>query len=522
MRSWLHALAGIRPRLLLFNALLVFLPVAGVLFLDTYERQLLADQERSMVTQGRVLAAALSGRGRLETADVEPTLVQLGQRSDARLRVVDPDGRVLADSAALGPRRPAASGAEEQPSTRSSGSWLYRAGALPFRVWRRFFARPQAPLASADAYAEGGPLRGREVRAALSGRYGAATRISSGGQRSVTLYSAIPVRAAGETVGAVLVSQSTYRILQHLYEVRLAVLQVFLVSLGAAVVLSLLVSRTIASPLRRLRNQAEALLDGRGRLRGRFDLPTLPSRVDEIGDLARSLEALRARLEQHIRDVEAFASDVSHEFKNPLASIRTAAEMLAELDDPVERKRFADLVAREVARMEHLLADVRELSHLDTRPDPGGREPLDLGRFLGGLLEARRLRGELGVRLELPEKAVVARASPERLTRVLENLLDNAASFSPGAHSVVLSLACEGPVARVRVADRGPGVPESHREQIFERFFSYRPEAAPSGSRHTGLGLAIARALAEADRGTLEVTARPGGGSIFVLSLPRS
>ncbi|MBW2235350.1 MAG: HAMP domain-containing protein [Deltaproteobacteria bacterium] len=502
-------LAGIRLRLLAFNALLVFLPVAGVLFLDTYEQQLLADQERSMVEQGRVLAAALSGRGALEEADLERTLLELRQRTGARIRVVDGSGRALADTSLLGPRREPEA---EAPDPQRQG-WLYRVAALPFRLYREWLGPPQASHGSADVYTSGRPVLGSEVRAALAGRYGAATRISSGGQRSVTLYSALPVVDAGRVVGAVLVSQSTYRILQALYRVRVDVLRVFLASLAAAVVLSLLVSHTIARPLVALRNQAEALLE-RGRLRGRFEIP---GRRDEIGDLARSLEVLRGRLEEHIRGIESFASDVSHEFKNPLASIRTATELLAEVEAPDERKHFAALVSREVARMERLLSTVREMSRLDAGLPADDRGAVDLRELCEGVAEAQRLRGVVVELSGAPSLPVVT--SPERIVRVLENLMDNAAGFSPAGATVEVELAREDGCARIRVLDRGPGIPEAHASRIFERFFSYRP-AGPDDSVHSGLGLAIARALAESESGTLAGWNRDGGGACLQLSLP--
>lgn len=520
-----RTLTGIGPRLLLFNALLVFLPVAGVLFLDTYEGQLLAEQERSMVEQGRVLAAALSERGDLQPEDVRPTLVQLRQRSKARIRVVDPEGRVLGDTSLLGPR--AEADADDAYGPRGEG-WLYRIGALPFRIWRKF-GPPRPAHGSADVYTSGGPLDGQEIRAALAGRYGAATRISSGGQRSVTLYSALPITDAGEPVGAVLVSQSTYRILRALYRVRLDVLRVFIASLAGAVVLSLLMSRTIARPLVKLRNQAETLLD-RGRLRGRFETS---QRRDEIGDLARSLEALRARLEAHIRGVEGFASDVSHEFKNPLASIRTASEMLAEVDDPAERKRFAGVVAREVARLEELLSAVREISRLDAGLDDGlddaQRRSIDLRELIAGVVEAHRLRGDGEVSVSGPAELRTV-ASPERLARAVANLLDNAASFSPPGAAVEIALADDPDALRISVLDRGPGIPEEHLGRIFDRFFSYRPageadartQRSDSGTTHTGLGLAIARALVEGEGGRLEAANRSDGGTRFDLVLPRT
>ena len=236
-------------------------------------------------------------------------------------------------------------------------SWLYRMASFPVRFYRRFLRAPRPTLESGDFYSNKEFLLGAEIQEALQGRYGAATRISSGGQRSVNLYSAIPIRNGDRITGVVLVSQSTYRILRDVYVLRLDIFRIFLFSLAAAVTLSLIVSTTIARPIRMLRNQAREMLNRRGRFKSHF---RTYKRRDEIGDLSRALKELTLKLEEHIQFIESFASDVSHEFKNPLASIRSAAEMMEELSEHEERARFLKMVLGDVARMEHLLAGIRE------------------------------------------------------------------------------------------------------------------------------------------------------------------
>ncbi|HET9227749.1 MAG TPA: stimulus-sensing domain-containing protein, partial [Thermoanaerobaculia bacterium] len=432
-------------RLLLFNVLLVFLPAAGMLYLDVYERELLDAQERSMVQQGRQLAAALSDQGDLEQGMARELLDRLDRRTEARLRIVGRDATLLADSATFGPRRESVESISEREEYSGANQGLiYRLGAWLYTLPRRLMARP-----SSDPESAYHPREAREVRAALSGRYGAATRASPGGQRSLTLYSAIPVRNRGEVVGAVVVSQSTFRILSALYEVRLGIFKVVLASVAAAVILSLLVSTTIARPLRQLRNEAAELLDRRGRLRGRFKGSR---RTDEIGDLARALEELTRRLETHLGFIESFASDVSHELKNPLAAIRSSTELLAEVEDPADRQRFLAMVQKEVARMEGLLSSLREITEIDAQLEAEKTGTVALGSLLKEIVEARCLRADNAVKIKLdaPSEPVLVRASPERLTQVFENLLDNAMSFSP---TVEVRLDRNGVVL---VDDRGP------------------------------------------------------------------
>ncbi len=517
-------LTGIPLRLLLFNVLLVFLPAAGFLYLDVYERELLEAQERAMVQQGRHLAAALSDRGGLDSAKAEGLLRRLDRRTDARLRILGPGGTLLADSAALGPRRaPVTAEPSRYDSTAPAGArqrLIYRLGAWLYNQPQRVKAvlgAPQPEPAETFYDHPGQPLLGVEVRAALAGRYGATTRRTRG-QRSLTLYSAIPVRDQDQVVGAVLVSQSTYRLLGALYEVRLGIFRVFLASVAAAIVLTLLVSTTIARPLRRLSGEASALLDRRGRLRGRF---RGSRRRDEIGDLARALEELTRRLETHLAFIESFASDVSHELKNPLAAIRSATELLAEVEDPEDRQRFLGVVQKEVARMEGLLSAVREVSEIDARLEAEEARPVALDVLLREVVEGRCLRADNGSKINLhrPPERIVVRAAPERLTQVMENLLDNAASFSPDGEAIEIRVGRDGEAAVVTVDDRGPGIPEAHLERIFDRFFSWRPDA-PGRNGHTGLGLAIVKAIVDGYGGSIAARNRPDGGARFEVRLP--
>ena len=516
MRALFRFLSRISIRLLAFNLLLVFLPFFGILSLEQYELHLLREQERSMVQQGRLLAAALGERGGVEAEDALYILVNLRQRLEARLRVVDRDSTLLADSSRLGPRREPGEVSElDEPETRQS--WIYRFGSFLYRGYERVFLPPEPPLQESEFYASAERLEGQEIQDALQGRYGRATRRSSA-SRSLILYSAIPIRSHGEVVGAVLVSKSTFQILRALYDLRLSAFKVVLGSVAAAVVLSLLVSTTIARPLQRLRKEAQALLDRRGRLKRRF---RGSRRLDEIGDLSRALAELTRRLEGHIRFIESFASDVSHEFKNPLASIRNATELLEEIDDPVERRRFIKMAQRDIARLEHLLSGVREVTRIDAQLDEQPVEAIDLTRLLSGLIERYRAQRRQAVRyrLDLPEESVVVEADPERLSQVFENLLDNALSFSPQTGELRVGLTTRDHEAVVEVRDQGPGIPEEHLERIFSRFFTYRQNGGAEDG-HAGLGLAIVKAIVEGYGGQVKACNHPEGGALFVTELP--
>ena len=443
-------------------------------------------------------------------------LIRLDQQTTARIRVLDRGGWLLADTSRLGPRRDPDEVEEPTFAKDPRERWLYWMGSSLFRLWDRFAGEPPATV-SRDYYAADRPFQGGEIEQALGGEYGAATRITPGGQRSVTLFSALPVVNEGAVVGVVLVSQSTYNILQDLYEVRIVIFEVVLAAVAVAAVLSLLLSTTISRPLKRLRSQAMALVDRRGRLKGRF---RKARRLDEIGDLTRALAGLSDRLEERMKFIEEFAAAVSHEFKNPLTSIRAAAEMLAEAETPEERARFLKVVQGDIARLETLLSAVREITRLDAPADEG--EPLEelvLNEIVSRVANAERYRArDVRVDVSLPDTPVTIEADGERLVRVFENLIDNAVGFSPPGGRVLVRLFAEGSRAVVQVEDEGPGIPQEHRQRIFQRFFSYRPEDAKA-REHSGLGLAIVKSILERDGGTITVGEADAGGARFEVRL---
>ncbi len=484
-------------RLLLFNVLLVFLPVAGVLSLRTLERQLLDLQERSMVQQGRLVAAALSGRA-LTAEEARGLVARLAGQSESRIRIVDREAKILADSASMAPK--AVSVLSDEYSARppsSRESLLYRFGAA---VWRAIkpIVRPANSRSDDDVTPR------TVVRRALDGRYGAALQ-ESAGQRSLTLYSVLPIRAGdrGPVMGAVIVSQSTSRILSALWRVRLHVFRVFVISVIAAAILSLLFAATIARPLVRLRDEADDLLDHRGRLKGTF---RGSHRRDEIGDLTRALEKLTARLERHLALVESLPADVSHEFKNPLASIRSAAELLSQTGDESEKQQLGATIEKEVARLSRLLNGVREVSKIDAALDTEAAGPVDV----------REVVREIARDADVPPQPVIVRASEERLAQAVRNVVENAASFGT---RVFVSVRANGERAVIRVDDEGPGIPPEHLERIFDRFFTFRPE--DHRRDHDGLGLAIARAVVDGYGGTITASNREEGGARFEIRLPR-
>jgi two-component system sensor histidine kinase ChvG len=559
-RSWRARLSRIGMRLLMFNVLAAVMPVAGVLYLDVYEQELLLAQERGMVQQARLVAAALSSAaagapaGELtdtpstseaEAASLAAAFASAGERSapsavppvlppaaraldgdvarrflmrltpgDARIRVYDSAALLVADSGRLSPRvdvPPSAS--YDQVGVGTRDEWLYRLGSWIAANRRRMSAwlRPRLSMPATSGPATGVPP---EVRAALGGRFGAATRPTPG-QRSLTLTVALPVNGSDGVAGVVTVSQSTYRILQALYTIRLRIFRIVVATLALSGLISAVLGLTIVWPIRRLRRAALSLARGDRRVPTHF--PGIERR-DEVGDLARALEESTRRLQAHVTLLESFAGDVAHEFRNPLASIRTALDVVQDTSDPEERERFMAMARRDIARLDRLVLGVRDLARIDSAIEREDVEPVDIASLLAPLQEHRRIDVTVRPAVDGP---LLVRANPDRLWQVIENLVGNAESFSPVAGSVTVDARTDGDVLLIAVSDRGPGIPAAHRDRIFERFFSYRP-ASSVRHEHAGLGLSIARAIVQAYGGTITARDRDGGGTVFEVRLPRA
>jgi two-component system sensor histidine kinase ChvG len=297
---------------------------------------------------------------------------------------------------------------------------------------------------------------------------------------------------------------------------------VLLGTTALSIFLSLFLARTIARPLRRLAIAAHRVRLGRSR---EVQVPRLPARRDEIGTLARALSDMSQALRQRIDATEAFAADVAHEIKNPLASLRSAVDSLERVSDPELRGRLVAIIRDDVGRLDRLITDISEASRMDAQLSRARFETIDLGAMIELLVAARDERGIAhGVRLAFarPNRgSALIFGDGHRLARAIENLVDNAISFSPPGGLVQVAATRDQDEIVVRVEDEGPGVPEHAREAIFNRFHSIRPEGEEFG-RHSGLGLAIAKAIVEGHGGRITVSDREGNtqGARFTIRIP--
>ncbi len=523
--------ARIASRIFALDILLVLVPVLALGLLRNYEKSLLESLENGMSQQARIIAAWLSqGTGPVRPPEAKKIILALGQKHTVRIRVVDTDFSSIADSSMLAAmitdsKTVALTGIA--PAKEAESTLLYRLMSLPVRLWRKYFAPPAQALESADYYSQRSAVDGPEIREALAGRYGSATRISSGGQTSVTLYAAVPITRAGKISGAVLVSQSTFKILRELYALRLDAARTFAFGILLAAAVTLILSLTISWPLARLAAAArEAFSRPGGLARASFHDT---KRLDEIGDLERALAGYARGLEERAMRAEGFASDVAHELRNPIASAAVSMEMASQAEAPEDRERFLCTAQAELRRMDTLIGGLRSLAAAESTSANENKDAHTndaVGVLLGAAQAAVQTSvQDSGIKLvfkDVPEEKIGIAIRPSLLASVMDNLIRNAVSFSkPGSELIVSFRVDKGSYASLefQVDDSGPGVPAEHLDHVFDRFFTWRPQEKDKRA-HTGLGLAIVAAAARSTGGKAWVKNLPSGGASFTVSLP--
>jgi len=496
---------SITTRMLLVNILPLLLLGGGTFYLDTYRKQLLSERYKLARIEAQITAEALAGATRERQ---EALLIQIGKEQNMRLRMYDAEGRLWADSFVLDKPAFDFEAKTDPPLQEKIARILDRTvdavvGAEPIPD----YVEPKNPVA--DSWPE---LR----RAREEGLSQIQLRDAPDG--TPVINAAAPVGLIGATL---LTTRNAVDITNNVRAARSTLGMAVGLALVFSILLSLYMARTIALPLRMLANAASRVRLGRDR---QVEIPRLPARRDEIGLLARAVSDMTGALRHRIDAVESFAADVAHEIKNPLASLRSALESLARVDDPQLRQQLTDIAAHDVRRIDRLVSDISDASRIDAELSRAVFERVDLGALVGNVIGSRENRSEnegRSIDYEMEGTGLYVMGVPARLERVIENLLDNAVSFSPPGEPVSVELARDNGWIVLTVCDKGPGIPEEEREKVFRRFHSVRPEAEMFGN-HSGLGLAIARTIAEAHDGALGAHARSDGesGACLRLELP--
>ena len=522
--------SSLSRRIIFLNVTGLLALVIGILYLSQFRAGLIDARIQSLLVQGEIIAGAIAASATVETDTitidperlldlqagesygpseealsglefpvnperVAPVLRRLVSPTNTRARIYDRDGVLILDSRNLYD----VLRFDLPPPTQKPG--VLERAYVAIRTW---FSRGTLPL-----YRELGPQNGKsygEVGNALQGFKSSMVRINERGEVIVSV--AVPVQRFRAVRGALMLSTQGADIDNMVGAERLAIFKVFLIASGVMVVLSFLLAGTIAGPVRRLAESAQLV---RRRIRSRVEIPDLSHRRDEIGHLSGSLRDMTDALYSRIEAIESFAADVAHELKNPLTSLRSAVETLPLAKTDNSRGRLLEVIQHDVKRLDRLISDISDASRLDAEMQRNDAHPVNLVELLTMVTGVANERHDDGVKVALTFEggragAFTVLGHDSRLGQVIDNLIDNARSFSPAGTTVRVTCRRLKTEVEIVVDDDGPGVPAEAVEKIFERFYTYRPEQ--DFGQNSGLGLSISKHIIEAHGGRIWVENR--------------
>jgi signal transduction histidine kinase len=510
---------SIRWLLLGVNGLVLLMPVLAVFGLKLYQNHLVRQTETNLIGQSVVIAEAWRTElRRIESCEVEgPSDIMPPGAADERYAPIDP----VIDLA--GGVRPPVPDPRRFARKMDGLEWQAGEAIQPLLARAKVFNLMSARVLDTEGcvVASSGEWLGAclddvgEIDAALAGRYAATARerysdepppsfgsISRRGD--VRVFTALPIFADGEVIGAVWMSRTSMAPLKAAWLNRRPLTVGILATVLLTALISLFLARTITRPVQRITEAAGAVARGQRRR----DLAPAGFAPFEVRALAEALETMTAQLSDRAEYIADFTANVSHELKSPITAIQGAAELMLEEAGEMpedQRRRFLDNILGDAARMERLVARLLELARIQSAPE--STEQVRLGSFLGQIAESYGDR----VRLDVDAAPEALTINPDHLESAVRNLLDNAVRHGAGEPVDLVVREADGKTAIV-VSDRGSGIDAKNRERIFDRFFTTERDRGG-----TGLGLAIVQAVAVTRGGEVAVDTGPDGTTFALI-----
>ncbi len=326
-----------------------------------------------------------------------------------------------------------------------------------------------------------------------------------------------PVIRAGRVINLIQVGlsrESLYATRRRFLLVLAAVLPIALLLAGGG---GWMLARRALKPVERMAETARRI--SAERLTGRLEET---GSGDELDKLAQTLNEMLGRLDVAFKEMRQFTADASHELQTPLTILKGEMEVaLRSPRSPEEYQRALKSGLEEIDRIDHLVDGLLLLARADAGVLRMDRRPVDLAQLIEEVFgQARILAEARSIHLRLgPAEPVSTQGDHAHLRRLLLNLVDNGIKYTPPGGQVTISLQSDGKWASIRVVDTGMGIPAGDQARIFQRFYR-SAEARLRGEGGTGLGLCIARSIAEAHGGRIDLESIPGRGSTFTALLP--
>ncbi len=516
-------------KIITFNLIALNILGAGILYMNNTRENFVLQRAGALVSNAELIANVFEARLANRAPDqpwtrvlnVAAILSQLSLRNGVEVYVFD-------RGAALAGQTRGTNQSDAIAALTSGNRDRTRIGDAVSTLWN-WISAPLQRHGEAGLGTTEDQLRGL-IPVTISDGTQVRTGLDTRGGRAIS--ATTPILWNGSAVGMVGLTSPSGEIDALVRNERERVLQMFAVATLVSVGLSLVLASTIATPLSELAEAAELGRNRHGRRSqsGRIRIPDLSGRPDEIGHLSRALGGMVNALYNRIDGNEQFAADVAHEIKNPLASLQSAVGTLRMVRREDQRAKLLGVIEHDVRRLDRLVSDISNASRLDAELVKDREETFDLLKMISNLNQYLGEDAEgKGIQYltDLPQRPIMIGGLEARLAQVFVNLISNAISFCEPGDAIRIWVRRRESRVLIVVEDTGPGIPEQALSNVFNRFYSQRPEE--HFGNNSGLGLAISKQIVEAHGGAIwaenirptaaDITSDPLGAR-FVVGLP--
>ena len=330
------------------------------------------------------------------------------------------------------------------------------------------------------------------------------------------------VKLDGKNKGYIVVSEIADDILVAVDERRNFILRTIFLVVLVILVFSVLLNKYILKPIRSLVLYTKAIKEKDVKI-GKHEKYLL--RKDEVGQLSRSLNDMTEDLYKRINVAETFSSDLAHEIRNPLTSLKGASEVLENTSENEKRKKLIKVISHDVERIERLITDYSQMLKDEASLSRAKMTKINLSNVINSVVEdfnSDLINSNKNIKIninnsKLNGSKLSVLGVESKLEQIVANLLDNAVSFSPSNSKISVTCNIKKENAQLIIEDEGPGFNEKNIDKVFDRFYSNRPEKF---GEHSGLGLNIVKNIIELHGGSITASNQSGikkGAKIEVL-----
>ena len=322
-------------------------------------------------------------------------------------------------------------------------------------------------------------------------------------------------------IGYIAISENSLDIKAAIEERKNFILRTAILVAIVILIFSIVLNKYFLKPIKNLVDYTK-IIKSKSKKETKIDL--IKNRNDELGVLSKSLDEMTKELNSRIKATENFSTDLVHEIRNPLASLKSASEIISDTADKDKQEKLLKIMTHDVSRIDRLITDYSQMLKDDSAISSEQIEDLDLKPVIESVVDDFNNiyveKKNINIKLNTSgSKNYFIKGISNRVEQIIANLLDNAVSFSKNDSIVSVDLADDKHHIILKVSDQGEGFREIDIKKVFDRFYSNRPE---NFGEHSGLGLNIVKNLVQIHKGEIYASNSPSGGAVIEIKFPKN